>query len=328
MTVSVDVFQRSARTVGLPLLRRSRQHRRRLQQQWCHTHTQGYQAMGSFHSENVDDLMMQSDQIYQPPTLPFLIQDKSSENSNDDFLLDRDQWTFLNHGAFGAALRVGYDQAARWRYHLEQQPLRYHDRELLPHLVYSTRRLAQFCGAEPREALTLIPNVTYGLNSILRGYSQYYSDKKQQHVILWDTSYGSLKKMAHELFPGRVTEIPVSNYFDQWRNNSNTTFAKEPSQIFELALCDTLQNLRVNQMDKNIENALLILDHTTSNTALNMPLQSLSKLAKDWNMLVLVDGAHGLLAQELVLNQSLLPNIDFYVLGFYIVLGQNYVILF
>ena len=33
----------------------------------------------------------------------------------------------------------------RRRYYLEQQPLRYFDRMLLPHLVYSARRLAKFC---------------------------------------------------------------------------------------------------------------------------------------------------------------------------------------
>jgi isopenicillin-N epimerase len=312
MTVPVLIFRRSARTFGLPWLRWLRLQQRSHMYQRCHTHTQRYQAMGSFHSENVDHLMMQSDHLYQPPTLPFLIQDTPSENLSD-FLLDRDQWTFLNHGAFGAALRVGYDRAAQWRYHLERQPLRYHDRELLPHLVYSARRLAKFCRAQPQEALTLISNVTYGLNTILRGYSQCYNDKRQQHVIVWDTTYGSLKKMAQELFPGRVTEIPVSDYFDQWRNNHSKFLAKDPSQIFEMALCDTLQNLSVNQkMDKTIENALLILDHTTSNTALNMPLQSLSKMAKERNMLVLVDGAHAIFAQELVLNETHLPNVDFY----------------
>jgi selenocysteine lyase/cysteine desulfurase len=268
--------------------------------------------MGSFHSENVDDLMMQSDQNYQPPPLPFSVPGTtttpSSSRVSNDFLLDRDRWTFLNHGAFGAALRVGYDRAAQWRLHLERQPLRYHDRELLPHLVYSARRLALFCHA-PRQALTLIPNVTFGLNTILRGYADCYQEK-EQHVILWDTTYGSLKKMAHELFPGRVTEIPVSDYFDQW----NAKLGNDPSQIFESALQDTLRKLQEDSShhSKTMDNAMLILDHTTSNTALNMPLHSLSKIAKDHNMLVLVDGAHGILAQELILNVNHLPDVDFY----------------
>ena len=83
--------------------------------------TEGYKAIGSFHSENLDELMAQTDDAYDIPELPF---DQKYSKSNplddfryaSDFLLDREKWTFLNHGAFGAALRVGYDRAEHWRY--------------------------------------------------------------------------------------------------------------------------------------------------------------------------------------------------------------------
>ena len=70
-------------------------------------------------------LMEQSDDDYIIPQLPFEPKKKSSHNLNkeekdqyagDDFLLDRKKWTFLNHGAFGAALKVGYDRAEQWRF--------------------------------------------------------------------------------------------------------------------------------------------------------------------------------------------------------------------
>ena len=192
------------------------------------THTQGYQAIGSFHSENVDDLMSQSDDVYIPPVLPFDslrtiadAYDASHPADSSDFLLDRSTWTFLNHGAFGAGLKVGFQRSQQWRYYLEQQPLRYFDRDLLPHLVYSARRMAEFVAA-PREAVTLIPNVTNGLNTVLRGYANTYPE--ESHVVLWDTSYGSLKKIARR-YCKKVTEIPVSHYFDQAWNHEN------PSEI-------------------------------------------------------------------------------------------------
>ena len=41
-------------------------------------------------------------------------------------------------------------------------------------------------------------------------------------MILWDTSYGSLKKMANEYCPQNVTEIPVSDYLHRcWDNNND-----------------------------------------------------------------------------------------------------------
>ena len=272
--------------------------------------TEGYKSIGSFHSEDVDVLMTQSEDIYEIPQLPFSSKHSLQDNELDvigitsDFLLDRETWTFLNHGAFGAALRVGYDRAEQWRFHLERQPLRYFDRDLLPHMVYSARRLASFCRAS-RDDFTLIPNVTYGLNTILRGYHATHGDKS--HVILWDTSYGSLKKMAQRYCQQRVTEIPVSDHFDQLWNNSSD------SCVFERAFLETLQKMRNDGNDNQIENSLLILDHTTSNTALNMPIERISRLAKEANMLVMVDGAHGLLAHDLSLNETDLPNVDFYV---------------
>jgi isopenicillin-N epimerase len=229
-------------------------------------------------------------------------------------------WTFLNHGAFGGALKVGYDRATQWRYYMERQPLRYFDRDLLPHLVESARRLAHFCHS-PKDSLTLIPNVTYGLNTVIRGYVDQYKDNHnpqndddiRPHIILWDTSYGSLKKIASEYCPGRVTEIPLSAYFHNWACDDNGHFESDhdPDDVFERAFTDTLRSLDEKFMD--LTGALFVLDHTTSNTALNMPLQVLSKLAKDRGMLVLVDGAHGLLAHSLALNRTALPDVDFYV---------------
>jgi selenocysteine lyase/cysteine desulfurase len=267
-------------------------------------HTEGYQAMGSFHSEDVDVLMAQSDTVYKAPPLPFEITMNSDAKDEDDFLLDRKNWTFLNHGAFGAALRVGYDRAEQWRFHLERQPLRYFDRDLLPHLVCSARRMADFCGVgrdDDRASLTLVPNVTFALNTVLQGYSRHY--KKQAHVIVWDTSYGSLKKMASRYCSGNVTEIPVSNYFPLF------DVSGDPNRdVFEQALLDTLNSM--SERNVNLKDALLILDHTTSNTALNMPLASLSRIAKGRGMLVMVDGAHGLLGQHVDLKS--LEHIDFY----------------
>lgn len=259
-------------------------------------HTKGYQAMGSFHSENVDVLMAQSDRDYKAPQLPFDVPNSGNNNltlnhqtDDSDFLLDP-KWTFLNHGAFGASLKVGYERAEQWRYHLERQPLRYFDRDLLPHLVYSARQLADFCQVSDRKGLTLIPNVTYGLNTIISGYVEELGE--DAHVILWDTTYGSLKKIAQE-YCDNVTEIPVTSYFDKMRE------VDDPSEIFAMALKNTL-----SKCDHRTKKALLILDQTTSNTAINMPLRSLTGMAKERDMLVMVDGAHGLLANEVILDDS------------------------
>lgn len=108
-------------------------------------------------------------------------------------------WTFVNHGAFGAALRCAQAEAEAWRRRCEAQPLLFldrsgctgsvvlllclstcssplprmltplhvpayladHRRELFAQLVRVMRELAAFVGARPHD-LALLPNATTG----------------------------------------------------------------------------------------------------------------------------------------------------------------------
>lgn len=49
-------------------------------------------------------------------------------SAREHFLIDFAVWTFLNHGAFGAALRCAHAEAAAWRARCEAQPLAFLDR--------------------------------------------------------------------------------------------------------------------------------------------------------------------------------------------------------
>lgn len=295
--------------------------------------------MGSFHSDDLGFIMSLSESDYQVPLLPFeasssdfhsvqLPPPREDNQRASDFMLDFDNWTFMNHGAFGAALRTGYHRAEQWRYHLERQPLRYFDRDLLPHLAYATRRLAQFSsstdtaatdtksGLQVRQGLTLIQNSTAGLNTVLRGYARTYGTDNSR-VLLWDTSYGSVKKLAHRVFgANRVTEIPL-----QEQHLDRFLTAQDPADVFLEALDHTIEAYQKANSDD--PQWLLVLDHTTSNTAINMPIDTIAKHAKEKygndKIHVMVDGAHGLMAQDLHLdnycptdkNQEK-PSIDFY----------------
>ena len=251
----------------------------------------GYQSIGSFHSENIQDVMLRSDEEYVPPVLPF-----EPIESLNTFMIDRANWVFLNHGAFGGALHCGYDRAHQWRAYLEQQPLRFFDRDLLPHLAYSARRIAAFCNAD-RQGIALAPNVTSLLNTVIGGYAREHPNSAK--IVLWDISYGSVKKMA-TTYCDHVTEIPFQ--------------AKYISKLNEV---DGIEEIFLEALEVTItsrddwKNTLLILDHTTSNTALNLPIETLAKRAKEVGMIVLVDGAHGLLAQDVDFTK--LPSVDIYV---------------
>ena len=56
---------------------------------------------------------------------------------------------------------------------METQPLRYFDRDLLPHLAHSNRLMADLINSK-KEATTLIQNATVGLNAVIGGYTREY----------------------------------------------------------------------------------------------------------------------------------------------------------
>ena len=266
----------------------------------------GYQSLGSFHSEDLAELMALDKSVYQAPPLPFSRREpkQSPVDNRLDFLIDFENWTFLNHGAFGGALTSAVHRSEQWRNYLEKQPLRYFDRVLLPHLAHSARCLADFARAPDTRNVALLPNVTSGMNSILAGHAREHGNLAV--CILWDTSYGSVKKMAHHYYNGNVLEIPFqASYLDQ------LSIAENPQQVFVDALQQFVDRNRSLLEGKHV---CLVLDQTTSNTALNTPVRLLSASVKHLlnDVLVVVDGAHGFLAQETNVEELFAAGVDIY----------------
>src|SRR5436190_11222784 len=94
----------------------------------------------------------------------------------EHWLLDP-SYTYLNHGTVGAAPRRVLEKQQALRDEMERQPSRFMLRELNLHqpapwrttsrLREASDRVAMFVGARP-EDLVFVPNVTTGLNAVLR----------------------------------------------------------------------------------------------------------------------------------------------------------------
>jgi len=109
---------------------------------------------------------------------------------------------------------------------------------------------------------------------------------------------------------GTSHEIPIMN-------NILTTFQSQDDDSSATIRLERLLVEKLNEFKErtglSLENGLLILDHTTSNTAINFPIESVATVARKEGMLVAVDGAHGLLAQELDLRLLSRAGVDFYI---------------
>jgi selenocysteine lyase/cysteine desulfurase len=104
---------------------------------------------------------------------------------------------------------------------------------------------------------------------------------------------------------GLATEIPILHDI---LNTFKCANDLDPSdRLFRLVMD------KVKSLDIHRENTLLIMDQTTSNTAINFPIEKIATAAKREGMLVAVDGAHGLLAHELNLKALAKAGLDFYI---------------
>ena len=195
--------------------------------------TDGYKSFGSFHSDNVEELIRLPKDQYTPPELPFDISEESVFNdhlkstttpsSNKPFAnsnryiksyshLDRNHWTFLNHGAFGLALDIGLHRANSWRTYLESQPLRYFDRYLLNHLTHSARMMADFVtqneedASKLREGLALIQNVTSGMNAVIGGHARCAKFMNNRRLVFYYVSFCN-SCFLHVLFVTHLKQI-------------------------------------------------------------------------------------------------------------------------
>ena len=245
-------------------------------------------GFGSFHSEDVEVLIRQSSSEYELPHIFTEMTQKlierlelfktkypnSLERRIKLYQID-DEWTFLNHGAFGATLTCLQDEANSWRSLCESQPLRFYDRLLLPCIVHNLREMALYLNC-PSDELLPLPNVTTGLNSILNSVDLRPNDE----IICFSLTYGSTKKMLADLSvrtKAKVVVIPIA-----------------------LPLHSSSEIMTKLQHHLNpAKTKLVVIDQITSNTGLVLPYLEMAQLVKQLTRAtVVIDAAHALLSQE------------------------------
>jgi isopenicillin-N epimerase len=174
---------------------------------------------------------------------------------------------FLNHGSFGARPRPVFEAYQSWQRELERQPVAFLSRrwfELLPEVVCT---LASYVNA-PAEDLVLIPNATFGVNTVARSMRLGSGDE----VLTTTHEYGACDRT--------------------WRflsQRSGATYVRQP-----IALPVDDPEAIVAQLWEGVtpRTRLIFLSHITSATALRMPVAAICVRAREEGILTLVDGAH------------------------------------
>lgn len=189
--------------------------------------------------------------------------------------LDPD-WTFLNHGSFGACPRPVLEAQRAFRDRLEAQPVRFLDREL-PGLLAETRaRLGAFLGADP-DGLAFVPNATTGVNAVLRSLRFAPGDD----LLTTDHEYNAILNTLDAVAQRDGARVVVAR--------------------LGLPITDDEAVVRAILERVTERTRLVVVSHVTSPTALVLPIGRLVQELAARGVDTLVDGAHapGMLPLEL-----------------------------
>jgi isopenicillin-N epimerase len=194
----------------------------------------------------------------------------------EHWLLDPDV-TYLNHGTVGAPPRRVLQKQQALRDEMERQPSRFVLRELngeqpMPWRLESRYReaiaqIAPFLGARPDD-LVFVPNVTTGLNAVLRSVPFGPADE----VLISDLAYGAIALAARVVTRDRGATLRTVEMPFPLRDSGDVVDA------FVRALTPRTK--------------LVVVDHITAQTALVLPVAAVAAECHARGVPVLVDGAH------------------------------------
>ena len=187
------------------------------------------------------------------------------------------EYTYLNHGTVGAPPRRVLERQQALRDELERQPARFMLRELAgsqlapwraeSRIREAARTVAGFLGSRS-EDLVFVPNVTTGLNAVLRSIPFGHGDE----VVMSDLAYGAIALAAgfatrERGATLRIVEMPYP--------------VRDPDDIVQAIVSALTPRTK-----------LAVIDHITAWTALVLPVTAIVAACHARGVPVLVDGAH------------------------------------
>uniref|UniRef100_A0A0A9WU66 Isopenicillin N epimerase n=1 Tax=Lygus hesperus TaxID=30085 RepID=A0A0A9WU66_LYGHE len=181
----------------------------------------------------------------------------------------------------------------RWQCYIEEQPLRFIDRELIPNLQHILTAFAEFMHCESNE-LVLIPNTTTGIDVLLRTIPLTSHDT----VVSFEFGYEPVKHLIR-----RTCDVTGADQVEVFV----ALPIKDPCILVD-SLRSTLEDLRKHR--KRV--AFVLLEHITSSGGVVLPIKEVVQLCHDFETKVVVDGAHALGAMDINLHSL---NCEFYVMN-------------
>ena len=174
---------------------------------------------------------------------------------------------YLAHGSFGGCFSVAYENRLSWYEKLEKNPHNFLVNELFDELKESRKALADYLNCD-FNSLVYFPNPSTALNTVIRSLDLNENDE----VLTSNHEYGALDKT--------------------WNFYSEKRGFKYKKVKIDIPYDE--ENFFIESFKKSItkKTKVIFLSHITSSTALIFPVEKICKIAKDNNILIIIDGAH------------------------------------
>ena len=200
------------------------------------------------------------------------------------FMLDP-KIVYLNHGSFGACPKNIFDSLIKYQKLLEFEPVKHLAHDVFEYLEKSRESLGNYINCN-KDDVVFSPNPSTALNTVIRSLDLNDGDE----ILTTNHEYGALDKT--------------------WKYICKKTGAKYIQKIIPLPL-ESKQDF-INNFAEGItkKTKVIFLSHITSPTALIFPVKEICKIAKEKNILSIIDGAHAPAQIKLDINDI---NPDIYV---------------
>ena len=184
----------------------------------------------------------------------------------DWFLLDPDI-TFLNHGSYGACSKPVFKEYQDWQQKLETQPVQFMTNQVYSAMEKSRESMSQFVGCDDEE-LVFFQNPTTAVTNVI-----YNLDLKPgDEVLMSNHEYGALVRA-----------------WKMWGEKTGVNIIQQDISMPVTTEENFIENFWTGVTDQT---KVIFLSHITSSTALIFPIEKIIKLAKEQNILTIIDGAH------------------------------------
>lgn len=178
-------------------------------------------------------------------------------------------FTYLNHGSFGAAARCVLEKASEIERKIESHTMGFFMEEYPIQLMESKQQIADFVNIQ-NEDLVFVENATTGVATVLRS-------------LMNDLKTGDKILITNHIYPA------VDFTLDYLTKRTGTELVRVEIP-FPIASKDEIINAIRKEISSGIK--IAVIDHITSATALIFPIKEICELCRQNGVITVIDGAH------------------------------------